>query len=229
MKKIIFVLILLCSIFSCTSCDILLSSGKQQQPQYVLPTGISLSQNIITGYKGDKFLLSATITPSNSIDQSVYWSTDNPNVATVSTIGLVELKNVGDAIITATTAYGQTAHCLVSVERNIEHVVINITMENAGKYFDFHCYKENGLLRFVLVPKKEYDSSKYVYENVCYTITGSIFYRDYYGSEYGDKDFTFPLYLDRSEIVRIPAGYSIVTYSYKITNVSGTMSYYVEH
>ena len=230
MKKILSSLISLILIFNFVSCDLLLpnSSDVSNKQQYVNVSSINLNQTNIIGYKGNTYLLSATINPSNATNASITWASNKPSVASVSNIGLVTFNNPGEAIISAVSADGAKAYCNVIVERNIEHVVINITMENAGKYFDFSCTKENRYITFGLTPKREYRNAQFEFQNVCYTVTGNIFYRNYNG--YGfNKDFTFTLYLNRAETVMIPSEHSISTYSYKIVNVSGTMSYDVEH
>ena len=79
-------------------------------------TGISLD---ITSYSlevGDTFSLTETILPENATNQKVIWSSSNPSVAVVSSIGNVTAMSVGTTTITATTEDGgYTADCIVTV------------------------------------------------------------------------------------------------------------------
>lgn len=79
-------------------------------------TGISLD---ITSYSlevGDTFSLTETILPENATNQKVIWSSNNPSVAVVSSIGNVTAMSVGTTTITATTEDGgYTADCIVTV------------------------------------------------------------------------------------------------------------------
>ena len=79
-------------------------------------TGISLD---ITSYSlevGDTFSLTETVLPENATNQKVIWSSSNPSVAVVSSIGNVTAMSVGTTTITATTEDGgYTADCIVTV------------------------------------------------------------------------------------------------------------------
>ena len=68
-------------------------------------TSISIAESeTITKYKNDlAFQLNATISPSNATNKAVSWSSTNTSVATVSTTGLVEIKNTGTTKIIATS------------------------------------------------------------------------------------------------------------------------------
>lgn len=61
--------------------------------------------------------LVATVSPSDAYDKSITWSSSNPNVATVSSAGVITAKGVGSATITVTTNDGNhKANCTVTVE-----------------------------------------------------------------------------------------------------------------
>jgi len=62
----------------------------------VTPTSLQLE----VGQTGN---ITATVSPANATDQSLTWSSDNPNVATVDGNGQVTAQGDGDAIITATS------------------------------------------------------------------------------------------------------------------------------
>ncbi|MDE5791101.1 MAG: Ig-like domain-containing protein [Muribaculaceae bacterium] len=65
--------------------------------------------------KGETLLLIATITPYDTTDKTVTWTSSNPEVATVDENGLVTALGVGSSTITATTVNGLTATCEVTV------------------------------------------------------------------------------------------------------------------
>jgi uncharacterized protein YjdB len=59
--------------------------------------------------------LTVSFTPDNATDQSVLWSSSDESVATVDSSGKVTAVEGGTATITATTANGKTATCMVTV------------------------------------------------------------------------------------------------------------------
>ena len=79
-------------------------------------TGVTLNKTTLTLVKGGTEKLIATVTPDNATDKKVTWSSDNSEVATVSTDGTVTAKSAGKATITVTTNDGnKTATCAVTV------------------------------------------------------------------------------------------------------------------
>lgn len=84
----------------------------------VLPTTLNLNVG------GSSSQLAATIMPANATNQNKTWTSNNLNIATVSTTGLVGPVAVGNCIITVTTQDGNhTASCNVTVV----NPVINVT------------------------------------------------------------------------------------------------------
>ncbi len=69
-------------------------------------TGVSISPTSLTLGTGDTSSLTAGIIPFNATVQSVVWSASNPNIATVSNLGVVTAIAEGNATITATTLDG---------------------------------------------------------------------------------------------------------------------------
>ena len=78
-------------------------------------TGIVLDKTKLNIEKGKTVQLKATITPENASNKVVTWSSTDTKIATVDGIGNVEGKNVGIAIITATTKNGKSAKCEVKI------------------------------------------------------------------------------------------------------------------
>ena len=83
----------------------------------VAVTSITLSQSSATLTTGENLTLTATITPSDADINLISWSSSNPSVATVDTMGKVTAVAPGTATITATATDGSdvTASCEVNV------------------------------------------------------------------------------------------------------------------
>ena len=78
-------------------------------------SGITLDNSVLELTVGQNITLSATITPDNTTDKTVTWSSSAPTIASVDTNGKVTALAVGTATITATTSNGITATCTVTV------------------------------------------------------------------------------------------------------------------
>jgi uncharacterized protein YjdB len=76
---------------------------------------------------GKSETLKATFVPEGTTDQTLTWTSSDPNVATVEE-GLVTAVTIGTATVTATTSNGKTATCAVTVtEPIVEGVILNKT------------------------------------------------------------------------------------------------------
>ena len=92
---------------------------------------INLSTLILDG-AGDTGQLTATISPSDATTQGVVWSSNNTDVATVSSTGLVTGVANGTAVITVTSSDGGiSADCEVSVT-NVIVPVTGITLAQSS-------------------------------------------------------------------------------------------------
>ena len=97
-------------------------------------TGVSLDQTSITSPRGSVFALTATVHPDLATNKNVTWSSNNENVATVSSIGVVTIRSYywwgtprptdgSTAEITVTTEDGgYTATCQVTVGTRVSGV-----------------------------------------------------------------------------------------------------------
>ncbi len=83
-----------------------------------LATGVSVSPTSATLDIGKTQQLTVTVTPTIANNKNVTWSSNNTNVAIVSSSGLVTAKSEGMATITVKTADGsnKTATCSVTVK-----------------------------------------------------------------------------------------------------------------
>ena len=99
---------LLFIIFSLFACN---SDSKK-----ILVADVHLSPSSTSMYAGNELSLTATITPNNATNKTLYWDSDNYNVATVSAFGVVMAKSDGSAVITVTTEDGaKSASCDIEV------------------------------------------------------------------------------------------------------------------
>ena len=84
-------------------------------PQTVPVTGVTLDKAELTLEKGSTGTLKATVEPQNATNNTVTWSSSNPEFATVAN-GTVTAVSAGTATITVTTADGNhKATCTVTV------------------------------------------------------------------------------------------------------------------
>ena len=84
-------------------------------------TAVKLNCSSKTILKGASYKLSAKITPSNTTNQSLKWSTSNSKIATVDQKGNVKAVGYGKASITVKTVNGKTATCTVTVPYTIKY------------------------------------------------------------------------------------------------------------
>ena len=92
-------------------------------------TGISLDRKSLELEKGKSQKLVATISPSDSTEKTVIWSSDNPNIATVDDEGIVMANAKGTTKITAKIG-NSSASCNVTVTQPIEGISLNKTILN---------------------------------------------------------------------------------------------------
>ncbi len=95
-----------------------------------LATGVSLNKTTASIVVDKTLQLSATVSPSNTSNPAVTWSSSNTSIATVSNTGLVTAKALGTATITVTTADGsnKSATCQVTVTPQLaESITLNQT------------------------------------------------------------------------------------------------------
>lgn len=81
----------------------------------VLATGITLDITDKNVFDGEDFKLTATVTPENTTDKTVIWSSSDEDVVTVDQEGNVHASGVGTATITATCG-SVNATCAVTVK-----------------------------------------------------------------------------------------------------------------
>ena len=92
----------------------------------VAVTGVTLNKATLDIFEAQTEQLVATVLPNNATNKNVTWSSNNSNIATVDSNGIVSAVTTGSAIITVTTVDGgYTASCEVTVsEQSYTSVVI---------------------------------------------------------------------------------------------------------
>ena len=110
--KLFAALLVLCSLFSCTP----------KEPAEIVVESIKLSTSSLELTVGDQKSLNATVSPSNATNKKITWASSRPNVASVTTDGIVEGISAGSAVITATSANGIKANCDIVVKEKVTPV-----------------------------------------------------------------------------------------------------------
>lgn len=87
----------------------------------VAVTSVTLNESTLTLTEGNTATLSATVLPDNATDKTVTWTSDDTNIASVSSSGLVTALAAGSCNITA-RAGTQSATCRVTVANAIVEV-----------------------------------------------------------------------------------------------------------
>ena len=94
--------------------------SEQLSAERQLVTAITLSKETATIKTGNVETLIATIAPENATNKNIVWSSDNTDVATVDSSGVVTAVATGTATITATAQDGSniSTSCVVTVENS---------------------------------------------------------------------------------------------------------------
>ena len=91
-------------------------SPTEPEPVTVDVTGVTLSEDTLELKEGESTTLTATVEPEDATNPKVSWSSDDPDVATVSDSGKVTAVSAGTATITVLTEDGNfEAICEVTV------------------------------------------------------------------------------------------------------------------
>ncbi len=110
--------------------------GKGQA--YTPTSSVRLNQTSATLKRGKRYRLEATVFPSDASSMDVVWESSKPEVATVTSGGLVRARAKGKTVITATTKYeGVKAKCTITVGTPVSKVKLNkarFTLRRRKKY-----------------------------------------------------------------------------------------------
>ncbi len=89
-------------------------------------TEITLNKTIPTIKTGKTLTLKATITPANTTNKKLKWTSSDKKIATVDQNGVVTAHKKGSVVITAQTVNGVTAFSSIAVEQNYTFIIILI-------------------------------------------------------------------------------------------------------
>jgi len=89
-------------------------------------TSITISKERATIKEGETKVLNAEILPENTTNTKVIWTSSDEKIATVAKTGQVKAISGGEATITATSANGLTATCIITVDPIIWATSINV-------------------------------------------------------------------------------------------------------
>lgn len=96
-------------------------------------TGVKLNFDEKTLVLGEKFKLTATVTPSTASNLGVTWKVSNPKVLSIAADGTIKALAKGAAVVTCTTKEGKfIATCVVQVIEPITNIKLNKTSLNLG-------------------------------------------------------------------------------------------------
>ena len=95
-------------------------------------SSIKLNRTSLALTKGESQTLIATVTPADATDDTVSWTSSDPNVASVNSKGKVTATGNGSATITA-KAGDQEATCAVTVTVPVESISLNKTKLTLNK------------------------------------------------------------------------------------------------
>ncbi|MBQ2291946.1 MAG: Omp28-related outer membrane protein [Paludibacteraceae bacterium] len=104
MKKCLLSLSIVTILFGMIACEPI-----NQEPT------VAIDQDTVHLFIGQKDILTAVITPEETVVGVKIWESSNTKVATVNADGVVSAKGEGEAVITLTTDIG-TAQCVVNVQ-----------------------------------------------------------------------------------------------------------------
>jgi len=106
----------------------------------VKTTSISLNENSMTMYEGEKSLLVATVNPENAKDKSVSWSSSDSSIVSVDQSGNISALKKGKCnVIAKTNDTGLQANCSIEVNEYVkcDHFLIrptDFTIDLYGEY-----------------------------------------------------------------------------------------------
>ena len=96
------------------------SPEPEPEPKPVPVASVSLDKSSLTLDAGETAALKASVQPDDAANRGVQWSSDRPEVASVSSTGVVTARAAGTATITVTTDDGgKTDSCTVTVREAV--------------------------------------------------------------------------------------------------------------
>lgn len=110
----------------------------EEYEEIVHPTSVTVSPSTLTLEIGNSSLLTAAVSPSDATENTVTWSSNNTNVATVDQSGRIVAVGAGTARITAKSNDSEvnvSGYCTVTVQQSIELDHITVTGDYKTTYY----------------------------------------------------------------------------------------------
>lgn len=105
------------------------STNKSTTPTIVYAESIEMNLEDFEILIGESRNISATISPSNTTNQTITWTSSNDDICPIDSDGNIVAKSVGTVVITAQTSNSKTASINVTV-KPIEVTEVKISSEN---------------------------------------------------------------------------------------------------
>ena len=102
-------------------------TAKVEKRSIVDADNVSLDITELTLNTGETAMLTAKLSPEETTDKTLTWSSSNEDVATVSDEGIITAVKVGTATITVSSVNGKSATCIVSVLQPAESIILDNT------------------------------------------------------------------------------------------------------
>ena len=176
----------------------------------ITPTSVTLDHQSETLDIGDTLQLTATVLPANAQDKSITWLSDDEDVASVDSSGLVTAISEGTATIVASTVNDKTASCVINVNPSGEPTIISHSMAEIATANNWTTSSGSTVVCY---------TSFNLDENITVSTTGKANCGSFWGSDwrlYQNKD--------GNVIFTAASGYIIdsVTLTFSVTN-TGTL------
>lgn len=133
---------------------------------------VTLNKSNITLTVGNTEMVYATITPSNTANKTIIWTSSDDRIATVSSYGLIKAVGTGTVVINATTVNGNNAFVIVTVNSSNNNANIST---NSTIYAQGYCASEyynafsNEEITFIVQTNQSINSVKFSNDNVTLT------------------------------------------------------------
>ena len=181
---------------------------------HVVPTpveGVSLDKTATTLYiQNGEFgsdVLTATVTPNDAVNKNISWTSSNPAVATVASIGAntarVTSIGTGTTTITVTTEDGgYTASCTVTVYKRATLAINNSNFDGTGARS--HDYSVNGNTIRVAFSNIRARNGNYIEltNNSTMTVSGNAISMNVITITYSGENYSRNMTVDTGELTR---------------------------
>ena len=128
------------------------SNNTNSGNKTIAVSSIKLNSSSKTIKVGEKYVLTATVKPSNATNKKISWTSSNKKVATVTN---GEIKGIapGNATITAKSSNGKTISCKITVKKNSTNTTVSsISLNEKNKMIYLNSSKSKFTLTATIKP-----------------------------------------------------------------------------